>query len=691
MGGIIVCSAGNSGQDNDTIDRAPSNYIKDYDNMLVCTSTYDGKYSEWANYGKNTVSLASPGEAITCAKENDSFSNADGTSFSAPYVAGVVALLSSYYPEATMEQIREAIMEGVDKKADLKDRCISGGSVNAKKALEILQKKLGCEVEEGEYYIRNNDNGKYLTCYGNGTGTNVSTVNFFNYESNEQKWRVEYTNDNKYVIFPASNQNNCLEVYNNQCSEDGNNVWQNGFSEAQNQKWELEKQADGSFKILSAGDDTYGVSASNMAKRDNGMVNQDTLALENTSAADAWTFEKIDDLYSAPCYINIGEKYMNSSSNAVMASDFFNTASEKWTFKYRGNGYYTINPQGNEWTCLEVSDGSKLQLNGYQGESAKQLWKIVKNDEESVRIESKLTDGLSLSLDDSSNIALQDFSSSNTNQIINLEEVDSILQGTFAIRNAEADTYLKSKSADAKSFFAYNQCISSTKVKFIVDYIGNGYYTFTPYDNHNLRLDAYNGDPHDNWAVWQYQNNGSIAQHWKLTQNEDNTYTIASRIDENYVWNYYSKGGTRETNNMFSVHTRDESANSQEWYLEDFAKTFDGKSIATQNSLLTGSVLEYIGNGRYMLAKDGKYFTVYEPSDEEREELTSKGVLKSCMKYIHTGSISVTDKNGWFAIRQVADDFYIIPNRYLYTGVNHDARNEYLDVTNAGLRWSLVS
>ena len=61
----------------------------------------------------------------------------DGTSEAAPVVAGLAALIMEYHPALTAVQIKEIVMKTVIKRTLLKDRCVSGGVVNAYDALKL--------------------------------------------------------------------------------------------------------------------------------------------------------------------------------------------------------------------------------------------------------------------------------------------------------------------------------------------------------------------------------------------------------------------------------------------------------------------------------------------------------------------------------------------------------------------------
>lgn len=62
-----------------------------------------------------------------------------GTSFSAPIVSGVAALILSHRPDLLVKDVREILLQSVTKVNDLSDKIGSGGVVNAHKALKLAE------------------------------------------------------------------------------------------------------------------------------------------------------------------------------------------------------------------------------------------------------------------------------------------------------------------------------------------------------------------------------------------------------------------------------------------------------------------------------------------------------------------------------------------------------------------------
>jgi len=131
-GVVIVCSAGNEGSDAPVY---PAAY--DLEGIIsVGASTENDKLARFSNYG-DWVDVSAPGQHIVTTLLNDRYGQIQGTSFAAPMVSGIAALLVSKYPDWTPAQIRNQIMATVDVSEDLKDANVTSGRVNAFKALSV--------------------------------------------------------------------------------------------------------------------------------------------------------------------------------------------------------------------------------------------------------------------------------------------------------------------------------------------------------------------------------------------------------------------------------------------------------------------------------------------------------------------------------------------------------------------------
>ncbi len=115
--------------------------------------TNDGKIkANFSNYGKTKVDVFAPGVNINSTVPGSKYEQLNGTSMAAPVVAGLAALIRSYYPKLTAAQVKDIIMKSVVKVAQsveikddtggnktvpFADLCVSGGIVNAYEALKL--------------------------------------------------------------------------------------------------------------------------------------------------------------------------------------------------------------------------------------------------------------------------------------------------------------------------------------------------------------------------------------------------------------------------------------------------------------------------------------------------------------------------------------------------------------------------
>lgn len=74
--------------------------------------------------------------ALECYAARHLFSN--GTSMASPHVAGVAALLRSWLPDASVAELRAALLDGVDRLPGLAGKVATGGRLNAYGALRAL-------------------------------------------------------------------------------------------------------------------------------------------------------------------------------------------------------------------------------------------------------------------------------------------------------------------------------------------------------------------------------------------------------------------------------------------------------------------------------------------------------------------------------------------------------------------------
>lgn len=158
-GVLLVHAAGNDGDDLDLKSNYPSKTLKDGSetkNWLEIGASSWGMdenfVGSFSNYGKKSVDLFAPGVQIYSTVPNNEYEDLQGTSMACPAAAGVAALLLSYFPELTAEQVKTILKQSTRKFDGLKvskpgsseevpfsQLSATGGLVNAYEAVKLAQ------------------------------------------------------------------------------------------------------------------------------------------------------------------------------------------------------------------------------------------------------------------------------------------------------------------------------------------------------------------------------------------------------------------------------------------------------------------------------------------------------------------------------------------------------------------------
>lgn len=140
---LIVNAAGNDGQDldvknvypNDQVDNGP-----EVSDTFLTVGALNFKYgsevvANFSNYGKINVDVFAPGVKIYATTPNNSYEYLQGTSMASPNVAGVAALIRSYYPKLKASQVKQILMSSGTPLT--KTVVLGGDSGNTKSFQEI--------------------------------------------------------------------------------------------------------------------------------------------------------------------------------------------------------------------------------------------------------------------------------------------------------------------------------------------------------------------------------------------------------------------------------------------------------------------------------------------------------------------------------------------------------------------------
>ena len=145
---LFVHAAGNDGADLDDpenpnfpndhkLQNSPE-YVPNVITVGALTSSFGpNMIASFSNYGKQNVDVFAPGDAIYSSMPNNEYEFQGGTSMAAPAVAGVAAMIRSYFPNLTAIQVKQIIMDsGISPQV----KVLIGGPEGSEKSLTEISK-----------------------------------------------------------------------------------------------------------------------------------------------------------------------------------------------------------------------------------------------------------------------------------------------------------------------------------------------------------------------------------------------------------------------------------------------------------------------------------------------------------------------------------------------------------------------
>ena len=136
---LFVAAAGNNATNNDASPQYPANYTAP--NVISVAAVDQNKnLASFSCYGATTVDIAAPGVSIYSTVPGNRYAIYSGTSMATPFVSGVAALAWAADPNATVAEVRNAILNGADQVAALSGKVATGGVLDAYHTLQLLER-----------------------------------------------------------------------------------------------------------------------------------------------------------------------------------------------------------------------------------------------------------------------------------------------------------------------------------------------------------------------------------------------------------------------------------------------------------------------------------------------------------------------------------------------------------------------
>ena len=145
---LFVAAAGNYGSNNDSSPLYPCSY--ELDNILAVAATdHNDLKAGFSCYGATSVDLGAPGVNILSSLPGNSYDYKNGTSMAAPHVSGACALVWAKGEFLSNYEVRHIILDNVDPIASLDGLTVTGGRLNAYRALLNTNTWLRVDILQG--------------------------------------------------------------------------------------------------------------------------------------------------------------------------------------------------------------------------------------------------------------------------------------------------------------------------------------------------------------------------------------------------------------------------------------------------------------------------------------------------------------------------------------------------------------
>ena len=104
--------------------------------VSVAVLDRNDQLAKFSNWGAKSVAIGAPGVDILSTWLGNAYEEKSGTSMATPVVAGVAALIVAEHQGMSVDDVRKKLLASTDPIVALKGKTVTGGRINAAKALE---------------------------------------------------------------------------------------------------------------------------------------------------------------------------------------------------------------------------------------------------------------------------------------------------------------------------------------------------------------------------------------------------------------------------------------------------------------------------------------------------------------------------------------------------------------------------
>ncbi|MYB91918.1 MAG: S8 family serine peptidase [Rhodothermaceae bacterium] len=200
LGSLVIASASNN--DFEMGGYNPRSYPASYQETLSVCGTEGQSYQNAWNYGYG-VDVCAAGVRVMTTDLNNQYRFWWGTSFAAPLVSGIAALVKTQFPEFSPVQIREQIRVTADEKIYQEhppsyEGLLGRGYVNAYRAVTETDK---VSIRMVEWEVTDREKGY---CFRPSEQINI-TATFESFLADAENVTVEFVAKSPGIVFPSGN------------------------------------------------------------------------------------------------------------------------------------------------------------------------------------------------------------------------------------------------------------------------------------------------------------------------------------------------------------------------------------------------------------------------------------------------------------------------------------------------------
>lgn len=192
-GAIIVAAVGNDGN-------SKSNYPAAYDNVIGVGSVNNSKEHSYFSNNNSSVLVTAPGEDINILSDTTSTITSSGTSFSAPYVSGIIADMREINSDLTLQEAMDIIAQtSEDLGEDGYDEVFGYGVIRADKIIDYMLDEYICYTS-GIDLCPTDNFSEIRFRFSNTQNPRCIFAEYINGRLNQLDWNMQYVSDNVFML-----------------------------------------------------------------------------------------------------------------------------------------------------------------------------------------------------------------------------------------------------------------------------------------------------------------------------------------------------------------------------------------------------------------------------------------------------------------------------------------------------------